>query len=132
MPKCCIGSKVLKRNPNGPHHGFDCVNIDAEILFDIKLTDGKMKMKIDKAEAEMKFYAGVFPACEGLEPKWLYDMHDQFKVDVTYEDKYVLMLNDSTKVILMKMYFCKICSLFGFYRFQLVPTIKLRDLSPKK
>ena len=58
-----------------------------------------MKTKIDKAEAEMKFYAGVFPACKGLEPNWLYDMHDQFEVDVTYEDKYVLMLNDSTKVI---------------------------------
>ena len=99
LPKCCIGSKVLKRNPNGLHHGFDCVNNDAKILFDIKLKDGKMKTKIDKAEAEMKFYAGVFPACEGLEPNWLYDMHDQFEVDVTYEDKYVLMLNDSTKVI---------------------------------
>ena len=55
-------------------------------------------MKIENSQAEMKFYAGVFPACEGLEPDWIYEVHDQFEVDVKYEDEYILNLNDSTKV----------------------------------
>ena len=95
MPKCCDGNKILKRNKNGPHHGFDCVDSDSELSLDIKLTDTNLTKIIENHQAEMKFVSGVFPACDGLEPNWSYENHDQFSVDVTQKERYFLLLKDS-------------------------------------
>ena len=95
MPKCCIGNKILTRNANGLHHGFECVDSTSKLSLDITLTEGKMKQKIENSKAEMKFYTGVFPSCEGLDTNWNYEYHNQFSVDVSQEEKYTLFVNNS-------------------------------------
>ena len=94
LPKCCDGNKILQRNANAKR-GFDCVDSNSNLSLDITLTDGKMKRKIDNSEAEIKFYSGVFPACEGLGSDWKYQEHHQFSVNATLEEKYILLLKDS-------------------------------------
>ena len=95
LPKCCDVTKVLNRNPNGPHHGFECVDSTSKLSLDITLTEGKRKQKIENSKGEMKFYSGVFPSCEGLDTNWNYEYHNRFSVDVSQEEKFILFVNNS-------------------------------------
>ena len=48
-----------------------------------------------------KFYAGVFPSCEGLSgsgENWNYTIHTDFSVNADMEEEYILSINDSKKV----------------------------------
>ena len=51
------------------------------------------------SQKPQKFYAGVFPSCEGLSGEnWNYNISTDFSVNADMEEEYILSINEGKKV----------------------------------
>jgi hypothetical protein len=51
------------------------------------------------SQKPQKFYAGVFPSCEGLSGEnWNYTISTDFSVNADMEEEYILSINEGKKV----------------------------------
>ena len=68
--------------------------------------EGKLGEK--SLQKTQKFYAGVFPSCEGLSGEnWNYTINANFSVNADMEEEYILSINDGKKVSFVSKIRCQ-------------------------
>ena len=60
------------------------------------------------SQKPQKFYAGVFPSCEGLSGEnWNYTINTDFSVNADMEEEYILSINEGKKVSFVRKIRCQ-------------------------